>query len=189
VIAAVLVAAAVAVLAVGRGSGGEEAPPAGYPPAPWHGTRIARSAVPRAYAAAWDRARNRAGCALLFPLDGGPVLAGAHPGEERTPDDNGWDIVLSGGPGSVEVLGLFDRSTEPDTTSDAPRYTRSWADGSAARYSADVGNAPAGSFDPNSSPFEAVLTIPGQSCGYRIYDTLGKDHLEATFGRLRFMAP
>ena len=28
----------------------------------------------------------------------------------------------------------------------------------------------------------------GQACAYRIYDTLGKDHLEATFNRLRLMA-
>ena len=36
--------------------------------------------------------------------------------------------------------------------------------------------------------FVAVLTIPGQSCGYRLYDTLGKDHLESLFDRLRFMS-
>ena len=36
-----------------------------------------RRAVPAAYATAWDQARNRAACALLFPLDGGPELQGA----------------------------------------------------------------------------------------------------------------
>ena len=57
-----------------------------------------------------------------------------------------------------------------------------------ARYAADAGNAAPGTYDPDSSPFEAVLTAPGQRCAYRIYDTLGKAHLEATFDRLRFAA-
>ena len=56
-----------------------------------------------------------------------------------------------------------------------------------ARYGDDVGNAAPGTFDPSTSPYEGVLTIPGQACGYRIYDTLGKDHLEALFDRLRFV--
>ncbi|MDQ1491677.1 MAG: hypothetical protein QOJ23_4191 [Actinomycetota bacterium] len=189
-IAVVIVAAAVAgaVLAVSGGSNGQEATaPDGPPPAPWQAKAVHRSAVPPAYVTAWDRARNRTSCALLFPLDGGPALNGARATGERTPDDNGWDIFLTNGAGSIEVLGLFDGATRPDTTSDAPRYTRTWADGSVARYTVDVGNAAPGTFDPNSSPFEAVLTIPGQGCGYRIYDTLGKDHLEAVFDRLRFM--
>jgi hypothetical protein len=56
-----------------------------------------------------------------------------------------------------------------------------------AKYAADVGRAAAGTFDPDSSPFEAVLTLPDQACAYRIYDTLGKDHLELVFDRLRLM--
>jgi hypothetical protein len=190
VIAVVIVAAAVAVLAVAGGSGGEEATaPGDHPPAPWQGRAVRRSAVPPAYVAAWDRARNRTTCALLFPVEGGPALDGARATGEGTPDGNGWDIFLTSTAGSIEVLGLFDWSSQPDTPSDAPRYTRTWADGSVARYAADVGDAAPGTFDPNSSPFEAVLTIPGQGCGYRIYDTLGKDHLESTFGRLRLMRP
>ena len=57
-----------------------------------------------------------------------------------------------------------------------------------ARYGADVGGLPPGTFDPDTSPFEAVLTLPDQGCAYRIYDTLGKDHIEMTFDRLRLMA-
>ena len=51
-----------------------------------------------------------------------------------------------------------------------------------------IGRAAPGTFDANSSSFEAVLIVPGQACGYRIYDSLGKDHLERTFDRLRFAA-
>jgi hypothetical protein len=155
---------------------------------PMGASTVPRSEVPPAYLTAWDRARNRDGCALLFPVDGGPALAGAQAGGEKTPDDNGWDILLTGGAGSVEILGLFDRSTSLQASPDIPSYTRTWGDGSVARYAASVGNAAPGSFDPTSSPFVAVLTIPGQSCGYRLYDTLGKDHLESLFERLRVMS-
>jgi hypothetical protein len=125
----------------------------------------------------------------LFPLDGGPALVGANATEQKTPDDNGWDIFLTSTAGTVEVLGLFDRSSPLPTSQDVPAYGRTWDDGSEARYTAEVGRAAPGTFDPDTSPFEAVLTIPGQRCAYRIYDTLGKDHLESVFDRLRLMAP
>jgi hypothetical protein len=114
-------------------------------------------------------------------------MQGAQPTGERTPNDDGWDIFLTSGAATVEILGLFDHSTQVDKAPDQPSFTRAWADGSVAKYAADVGRAAAGTFDPDSSPFEAVLTLPDQACAYRIYDTLGKDHLELTFDRLRLM--
>ena len=126
---------------------------------------------------AWDRARNRDTCALLFPLDGGPELRGAEATADRTPGDNGWDIFLTAEAASIEVLGLFDKASQAQRAPGAA-FTRTWADGSVAKYGADVGSAAPGTFDPNTSPFEAVLTLPDQGCAYRIYDTLGKDHLE-----------
>jgi hypothetical protein len=190
VITAVVVAAAVTVLAVARGGGGHEVASSAIdgPTPPWQASSVPRSAVPPAFLAAWDRAANRASCALLFPTDGGPELAGATATEEKTPGDKGWDIFLSGRTGSVEILALFGPETKVDASPDAPTFTKSWADGSVARYAADAGNAAPGTYDPDSSPFEAVLTAPGQRCAYRIYDTLGKAHLEATFDRLRFAA-
>ena len=180
-IAVVIIAAAVAVFAVATDDGQDTTD---LPKAPWRAKAVRRSAVPPAYVAAWDRARNRARCALLFPLHGGPALEGAKATEGKTPNDNGWDIFLTGDAGTVEVLGLFDKASQADT----PSFTRTWADGSVASYGADVGNAAPGTYDPNSSPFEAVLTLPDQDCAYRIYDTLGKDHLEFVFDRLRLMA-
>ena len=158
------------------------------PAAPWRAPAVAREAVPEAYAAAWDRARNRATCALLFPIDGGPALQEAEATADPTPGDNGWDIFLTGGAASIEVLGLFDKASQTQKAPGAATYTRTWADGSVAKYGADVGNAAPGTYDPNISPFEAVLTLPDQSCAYRIYDTLGKDHIEFLFDRLRLMA-
>jgi len=181
VIAAVIIVAAVAVFAVLKDDGEETV---GLEGTPWRAKAVSRSAVPPPYVAAWDRARNRADCALLFPLDGGSALPGAKPSEEKTPDDNGWDIFLTSDAGTVEVLGLFGKTSKADR----PAFTRSWADGSVAEYGADVGNGAPGIDDySNSSPFEAVLTLPDQACAYRIYTTLGKEHLEYLFGRLRLM--
>lgn len=179
-IAAVTIAAAVTVFAVLEDDGNEIG---SLPEAPWRAETVRRSAVPPPYVAAWDRARNRADCALLFPLDGGPALPAAKPSDGKTPDDNGWDIFLTSEAGTVEVLGLFEKTSKADR----PTFNRSWADGSVAEYGADVGNDAPGIDDPNSLPFEAVLTLPDQACAYRIYTTLGKDHLEFLFGRLRLM--
>jgi len=181
VIAALIIAAAVAVFAVLKDDGREAVDLEG---APWRAKAVSRSAVPSPYVAAWDRARNRADCALLFPLDGGPALQGAKPSETKTPNDNGWDIFLTGDTGTVEVLGLFEKTSKADR----PTFTRSWSDGSVAEYGADVGNGAPGTDDSNSSPFEAVLTLPDQACAYRIYTTLGKEHLEFLFDRLRLMS-
>lgn len=180
VIAAVIIAAAVTVFAVVKDDGEEAAE---LPEAPWRAKAVSRSAVPPPYVAAWDRARNRTECALLFPLDGGPALQGAKATEGKTPDDHGWDIFLTGDAGTVEILGLFEKTTQADR----PSFTRSWADGSVAKYGADSGDASPGVDDSNASPFEAVLTLPDQDCAYRIYTTLGKDHLESLFDRLRLM--
>jgi hypothetical protein len=198
VIAAVIIAAAVGVLAAagdddGREMAGQTADTTAttigdLPAAPWRAPGVPRSDVPAAYAMAWDQARNKGTCALLFPLDGGPEFHGAEATADPTPGNNGWDIFLTNGAASVEVLGLFDKASQARRTSGAATYTRTWADGSVAKYSADVGPAAPGTYDPNTSPFEAVLTLPDQACSYRIYDTLGKDHIEVTFDRLRLMA-
>ncbi|HVW31551.1 MAG TPA: hypothetical protein VHL53_03330, partial [Acidimicrobiia bacterium] len=184
---AAVIAVPVAGLAVASSGGSARAPSAGRPAPPWRAT-VAAAAVPAPWVAAWERAANRTSCALLFPLDGGPELSGATAGEERTAGDRGWDITLAGPAGVIEVIGLFPRTTDVDAAPGTGPFTRRWADGSAARYAPDVANAAPGTYDPDTSPFEAVLTVPGQKCGYRIYDSLGRAHLEATFDRLRLIA-
>jgi hypothetical protein len=197
VIAALMSAAAVTILAVADDNG-DEASTNGVtalgasdddrPPAPWRAATVARSKVPLPYLEAWDRAGNRTTCALLFPADGGPEMPDAKATSGPTPDDKGWDIFLTGPAGSVEVLGLFDKATQTSRPAVTPSFTRTWADGSVARYAPDVGNVAPGTYDPNTSPFEAVLILPDQSCAYRIYDTLGRAHLESVFDRLRLLA-
>ena len=201
VITAVIIAAAITVFAVLKDDG-TEAPPStadgstsvpaaagDLPAAPWRTSAVPRPAVPPPYVTAWDRARNRTTCALLYPTDGGPELAGATATSGKTPEDKGWDIFLTGPAGSVEVLALFDKSTQTGKPTAIPSFTKTWADGSSAKYAPDEGNAVLGTGDPSSSPFEAVLTLPDQECAYRIYDSLGKAHLESLFARLRLMTP
>lgn len=196
-IATVLIAAALTILAVVDDDNGREIPTTGttaldtkdYPAAPWRSGSVPRHAVPDPYAEAWDRAANRRSCALLFPLSGGPELEDAKATAGRTPENKGWDIFLTGKAGSIEVLGLFDKGTQADKQPTGPSFTKMWSDGSVAKYAPDVGNAAPGTYDPNTSPFEAILTLPEQECAYRIYDTLGKVHLEALFDRLRKMIP
>lgn len=195
-IATLVIAAAVTVLAVADDDSGPEMPTTGtsvgapgYPPAPWRTGAVPRREVPGPYAEAWDRAANRARCSLLFPLTGVPELDDAQPTSQKTPEDRGWDIFLTGEAGSVEILGLFDKAGQVDKPATGPSFTKMWSDGSVAKYSPDVGNAAPGTYDPNTSPFEAVLILPDQGCAYHVYDTLGKDHLEGVFDRLRVMLP
>ncbi len=189
-----MIAAAVTVLAAADDNG-DEASTTGVtalgasggdrPPAPWRAATVPRSKVPPAYLEAWGRAANRTTCALLYPIDAGPEMNDAQPTSGKTPDDKGWDIFLTGSAGTIEVLALFDRATQTTRPPITPSFTRTWADGSVARYAPDVGNAAPGTYDPNTSAFEAVLILPDQSCAYRIYDALGQTHLESVFDRLR----
>lgn len=199
-IAALIIAAAVTVFAVLNDESPELRPSTSegatqpattagdLPAAPWRSAAVPRPAVPPPYVTAWDQARNRSTCALLFPVDGGPELAGAQATSGKTPEDNGWDIFLNSTAGSVEVLALFDKATQTGKPTTTPSFTKAWADGSVARYAPDAGNPFPGTDDPASSPFEAVLVLPDQRCAYRIHTTLGKNHLEALFDRLRLMA-
>jgi hypothetical protein len=156
----------------------------GLPSAPWRGPTLARSEVPRPFLEAWERAENRSTCGLLVPSDTGPAMEGATASFSPVAGDAGWDIFLRKGAGVLEILGLFDRSARPEEERPAA-FSRRWADGSVARYSPDD---PGGEgADPEATAFEAVLTLPDQGCVYRIYDTLGKSHLEFILERLRFV--
>lgn len=162
-------------------------PATGDPPAPWRAAPLERSEVPSVFLDAWDRARNRSTCALLVPADAGPDLEGATPGSSDVAGDAGWDIRLRRGGSIVEILGLFETAGSPDEAS-RMAFSRSWADGSVARYGPDDPGGLGAATDPEASANEAVLTIPGQNCAYRIYDTLGKTHMEFVLEHLRFVA-
>jgi hypothetical protein len=138
--------------------------------APWRSAKLANA--PAGWLEAWGRAKNRRTCALLAPADAGANMAGAGATADRVNGDAGWDVYLRRGPYVIEILGLFDAADAPKEGRD---FEKKWPDGSVARYGEDQGG------------FEAVLVIPGQGCGYRIYDSQGKEHLEFVLDHLRFV--
>ncbi len=159
---------------------------ANVPAAPWAGAAVPRSQVPAEFLEAWQRAANRSTCGLLVPTMLGPEMEGALAKTSDVENDAGWNIRYRKAGAIVEVLGLFDRDARPEEQKPAA-FSRTWADGSVAQYGPDSPGGPFGDNpDPEASANEAVLLVTGQGCGYRIYDTLGKTHLEMVFEGLRF---
>ncbi|HEY3239563.1 MAG TPA: hypothetical protein VGL92_08370 [Acidimicrobiia bacterium] len=158
----------------------------GVPAAPWRGAAVPRAQVPVEFLEVWERAKNRATCGLLVPTVLGPEMEGALAKTSDVNDNAGWNIRYRKAGSIVEVLGLFDRDARPEEQKPAA-FSKTWADGSVAQYGPDdPGGLLGGNLDPEGSANEAVLVVTGQECGYRIYDTLGKTHLEKVFEGLRF---
>jgi hypothetical protein len=156
------------------------------PAAPWRARAVPRGQVPAEFLEAWQRANNRATCGLLVPTVLGPEMEGALAKTSDVNDNAGWNIRYRRAGAIVEVLGLFDRDARPEEQKPAA-FSKTWADGSVAQYGPDdPGGLLGGNLDPESSANEAVLVVTGQQCGYRIYDTLGRTHLEQVFEGLRF---
>jgi hypothetical protein len=156
------------------------------PAAPWRGPAVPRSQVPAEFLEVWQRATNRSTCGLLVPTVLGPEMEGALAKTSEVNDNAGWNIRYRKAGAIVEVLGLFDRDARPEEQKPAS-FSKTWADGSVAQYGPDDPGGPlSGNLDPEGSANEAVLLVTGQECGYRIYDTLGKTHLEKVFEGLRF---
>jgi hypothetical protein len=122
----------------------------------------------------------------LVPTRLGPEMEGALAKTSDVNDNAGWNIRYRKAGAIVEVLGLFERNARPEDQKPAA-FSKTWADGSVARYGPDDPGGPlGGNLDPEGSANEAVLEVTGQACAYRIYDTLGKTHLEQVFEGLRF---
>ncbi|MGH8990393.1 MAG: hypothetical protein ACRDZ7_02570 [Acidimicrobiia bacterium] len=154
--------------------------------APWKGKAVPRSEVPEEFLEVWEKAANRSTCGLLVPTVLGPDMDGALAKTSDVNDNAGWNIRYRKAGAIVEVLGLFDRDARPEEQKPAA-FSKTWSDGSVAQYGPDSPGGPFGDNpDPEASANEAVLLVTGQQCGYRIYDTLGKTHLEMVFEGLRF---
>ncbi len=156
------------------------------PTAPWRAPAVPRSQVPAEFLEVWERAANRSTCGLLVPTVLGPQLEGALAKTSDVENDAGWNIRYRKAGAIVEVLGLFDKDARPEEQKPAA-FSKTWADGSVAQYGPDSPGGPFGDNpDPEATANEAVLVVTGQRCAYRIYDTLGKTHLEMVFEGLRF---
>jgi hypothetical protein len=131
--------------------------------------------VPSVYRTEWQRAENRASCALLVPAALGDG-AGAVP--RAAVFSGGWAVAYDRS-GQRSLFGVAGSGTTPDsTTYDAWPHKIKWADGSSAGY------GPEGGTGPNQL---AYLRVAGQRCLYNVWSRLGVAHLEYLLSQLRFV--
>lgn len=150
------------------------APPESAPP--WRGQPLSRDAVPQVYVTQWEKAENRATCALVAPRGVGDAGANATP--RAATFSGGWAVAydLPGTRSAFGVAGAGVRAGEP-SYSKWP-YVQEWGDGSKAEY------GPEGGEGPNQL---AYVRIHGQDCLYNVWSRLGRDHLELLLRELRFV--
>jgi hypothetical protein len=154
------------------------APPPGPLPAqaPWRSEPLARAAVPNVYTEQWQKAENRATCALIAPRVVGSAGAGATPRAANF--SGGWAVAydLPGTRSAFGVAGAGVRAGEPSY--DKWPYVYEWGDGSKVEY------GPEGGEGPNQL---AYLRIQGQDCLYNVWSRLGREHLELLLRELRLV--
>ena len=154
-------------------------PPSAAPalaPAPWSGPRLARGDVPTFYVTQWEKADNRATCAMIAPASLGDG-EGAKP--RAATFSGGWAVAYDQ-PGLRSAFGVAGAGTTPDsTTYDGWPHKVVWADSSKAGYGPEGGGV-----GPNQLAF---LEIKGQQCLYNVWSRLGIPHLEYLLSQLRFV--
>lgn len=167
------------ILALGCGGGASTGQPApgqpSAPAAPWSAPSIAASAAPEPLLTEWRAAENSATCAPIAPASLGEH-ASATP--RRANFSGGWAVAwdLPELRSAFGVAGTGVRAIEPSY--DEWPHRRAWADGSTAGYGPEGGTGPRQL---------AYLRITGQECLYNVWSHLGREHLEALLGQLRFV--
>ncbi|HEX6063569.1 MAG TPA: hypothetical protein VFZ04_05070 [Longimicrobiales bacterium] len=176
-IALSLAAAACAQPATQPGGVSPSDPPLQGTPAPWLGAPLPASGVPPVYFQQWDRAANRASCALIVFAEPGTAGQGATP--RAATFSGGWAVAydLPNLRSAFGVAGAGVSASEP--AYDEWPYRMHWADGSTAGY------GPEGGTGPN---LLAYLRITGQDCLYNVWSRLGRAHLEQLLTSLRFVS-
>ncbi len=144
--------------------------------APWRSPPLARGSVPAVYVTQWEKAENRATCAVIAPISAGTA------GENGTPRaanfSGGWAVAydLPNLRSAFGVAGAGVKAGEP-SYNQWP-YAYEWADGSKVEYGPEGGNG------PNQL---AYLRIQGQDCLYNVWSRLGREHLELLIRELRLV--
>lgn len=143
--------------------------------APWRNPPLSRDGVPAVYAEQWEKAENRATCALVAPRNLGA-------GEGATPRaatfSGGWGVAYDL-PNLRSAFGVAGAGvTADDATYDKWPYIQQWDDGSKAEY------GPEGGQGPNQL---AYIRIHGQQCLYNVWSRLGREHLEHLIRELRLV--
>jgi hypothetical protein len=142
--------------------------------APWRNAPLARADVPAVYVAEWEKAENRATCALIAPAALGDAARGATPRAAHFA--GGWAVAydLPNLRSAFGVAGAGVRASDPSYN--RWPYVLEWDDGSRVEY------GPEGGEGPNQL---AYLRIEGQDCLYNIWSRLGREHLELLLRELR----
>ena len=144
-------------------------------PPPWRDPRLPRDSIPAVYYTQWQKAENRASCALIAPESLGDGV-GATP---RAANFSGGWAVAYDRPGVRSAFGIAGSgSNASDDAYVAWPHTTTWADSSSAGY------GPEGGSGPNQLAF---LRISGQECLYNVWSRLGVEHLEFLLSQLRFV--
>ena len=145
-------------------------------PAPWLGAPLPVGSVSPVYHEQWERAANRAHCALIAFAEPGAAGQGAAP--RAATFSGGWGVAydLPSLRSAFGVAGAGVSASEP--AYDEWPYRLRWADGSTAGY------GPEGGTGPN---LLAYLRITGQGCLYNVWSRLGREHLEHLLTSLRFV--
>ena len=153
-------------------------PPAAAPaldPAPWSAPPLALDSVPAPYRTQWQKAENRATCAILAPA----LLGDGEGAMPRSAVFSGGWAVAYDQPGLRSAFGVAGTgSSASDTTYDAWPHRKMWADSSTAGYGPEGGSGPSQL---------AYLRVKGQSCLYNVWSRLGVAHLELLLSQLRFV--
>ena len=149
-------------------------------PAPWSEPALAPQAVPAIYLEVWQRAANRARCALLAPARIDPALQQRATARAAT-FSGGWAVAydLAETRSAFGIAGTGASAWAPDVYDRWPRK-RDFADGSHVGY---------GPEDASAVNWLAYVRIPGQECLYNVWSRRGQAHLEELLGQLRFVSP
>jgi hypothetical protein len=132
-------------------------------------TRLATGAVPRVLLAEWRKADNRAGCAPLWFDDVGasvPIRARYFGG--------GWGVTVRN-PKRWGVAGAGVIAEPADLTK--WKFHRENSAGIVAGYGLE-------GFDMGPD-WLAYVHVPGQTCMYNVWSSLGRAHLEGLLDHLR----
>ena len=144
--------------------------------APWRAEPLARAAVPAVYFEQWQKAENRATCALVAPRSLGALGAGATP--RAATFSGGWAVAYDL-PNKRSAFGIAGAGVKAgDPSYNTWPYAYDWADGSKVEY------GPEGGTGPNEL---AYLRIQGQECLYNVWSALGREHLQELIRELRLV--
>jgi len=142
--------------------------------APWRNDALPRGGVPAVYVTQWEKAENRATCALIAPADVGAEGAKATP--RAATFSGGWAVAYDL-PNLRSAFGIAGAGVDAgDPSYDKWPYVQQWDDGSRAEY------GPEGGTGPNEL---AYVRIQGQQCLYNVWSRLGRPHLEHLLKNLR----